>query len=130
MELQLKHLAPYLPYGLQLQYIVRDKVVRTGIMNSLSFNEYETHPERVSIELYDEEHIWMFKPLLKPMDEYFEELRLYFRMLPHTNWSYTTPIENVIKTPLSCSYEDIQWLIKNHYDVFGLINAGLATKIS
>ena len=37
------HLAPYLPYGLKLQYVVRDKVEKTGIMKSIIHNEDETH---------------------------------------------------------------------------------------
>ena len=124
MELQLKHLVQYLPYGLQLQFIVRGKVLQTGTMRTLTFNEHETHPEKVSIEHSDEEHIWMFKPLLKPIDNNAEQLRIYFMLMSHSRWS------DIIKNPLNCSYEDLQWMIKNHYDVFGLIDAGLATKIS
>lgn len=47
MELQIQHLSPYLPYSLIVQYVVRDKVERKGVMRSISFNEDETHPARV-----------------------------------------------------------------------------------
>lgn len=74
-ELELKHLAPYLPYGLKLQYVVREKVEQIGIMKSISHNEDETNPTRVSISaMYNEEHIWMFKPLLRPLSQLTQEI--------------------------------------------------------
>jgi hypothetical protein len=75
MELEIKHLAPYLPYGLKLQYVVREKVEKTGVLQSISHRDFETHPTRVSIEgLYNEEHIWMFKPILRPLSDLNNEI--------------------------------------------------------
>jgi hypothetical protein len=75
MELEIKHLATYLPYGLKLQYVVREKVEKTGIIKSISHNEDETHPTRVSISaMYNEEHIWMFKPILRPLSDLTKEI--------------------------------------------------------
>jgi hypothetical protein len=124
MELEIQHLTPYLPYSLRLQYIVREKVEREGIMRSISFNESETHPVRVSIDYYDEEHIWMFKPILKPIEllsvhECYEHLKLFTE----------SDIAFIIGSPLSCHYDELQYLYSQHYDVFGLISKGLATPI-
>ena len=74
MELKLEHIVGYLPYGLKMQYIVRDVVERVGTMTSISHNESETHPTRIGIDWYDEEHIWMFKPLLLPLSSLTKEI--------------------------------------------------------
>lgn len=123
MELELKHLAAYLPYGLKLQYVVREKVEQTGIMKSISHNEDETHPTRVSISaMYNEEHIWMFRPLLKSMKSLEKENIVKLKLFVESDKQY------LIDSPLNCCYEDFQYLLSEHYDVFGLINAGLAVE--
>jgi hypothetical protein len=122
MELEVKHLAPYLPYNLSLQYIVRDKVEKTGIMKSIIHNEDETHPTKVSIEWGDAEHIWMFKPLLKPLSQlgndyyFFHYEKQEGLMMKRKNETY-------------CRLNELDFLFKNHFDVFGLIDAGLATEL-
>ena len=121
MELTISHLAPYLPYNLELQYIVRDQVVTTGIMNSISHYQHETHPTRVSIGYYDEEYIWMFKPLLKPMSFLSDEDKINLYLFTKED------IDFCIENPLMLPYYDIQYLLSKHFDVFGLINNGLAT---
>jgi hypothetical protein len=125
MELTVNHLAPYLPYGLKLQYIVRDKVISTGIMKSISHNEDETHPTRVSISaMYNEEHIWMFKPLLKSMSRLGQENIVKLKLFVEADKQY------LIDNPLNCCYDDLQYLLSEYYDVFGLIEKGLATEMS
>jgi hypothetical protein len=125
MELEVKHLAPYLPYGLKLQYVVREKVEKIGTMESISHNEDETHPTRVSISaMYNEEHIWMFKPLLKSMRSLNNENVVKLKLFIEADKQY------LIDSPLNCCYDDLQYLLSEHYDVFGLIDAGLATELS
>ena len=125
MELTVNHLAPYLPYGLKLQYVVREKVEKIGAMKSISHNEDETHPTRVSISaMYNEEHIWMFKPLLKSMSRLDKENIVKLKLFVEADKQY------LIDNPLNCCYDDLQYLLSEHYDVFGLIPAGLATELS
>jgi hypothetical protein len=124
MELEIKHLTPYLPYSLRLQYIVRENVVREGVMRSITFYESETHPARVSIDHYNEEHIWMFRPLLKPMSLLtIEEAGRHMKLFIESDLDF------IIGSPLSCHYEELEYLYSQHYDVFGLIEKGLGVSI-
>jgi hypothetical protein len=141
MELKIEHLAPYLPYELNLQYIVREKVEQTGIMKSISHNEYETHPTKVSISaMYNEEHIWMFKPLLRDLSQFEQDhINLVKEFIGIGKWCdeydnyfdiwfyYSEMVQDLV---LQCPYEIAQFFFKNHYDVFGLIDAGLASELN
>ncbi len=147
MELEVKHLAPYLPYGLKLQYVVREKVEQTGIMKSISHNEDETHPTRVSISaMYNEEHIWMFKPLFKPLSKLSNEelipIGLLIRDIEKHKATYKDNIFAVedakawIRTGMKpvLSLLQVQGIMEHlysvHADIFKLIDAGLATELS
>ena len=124
MELEAKHLTPYLPHRLKLQYVVRGEVEKIGIMRSISYNDSETHPTRVSIDGQDEEHIWLFRPILKRMrnlnDENIVKLKLFIE----------ADREYVIENPLNCCYDDLQYLISGFYDVFNLIENNLADPLN
>lgn len=61
---QLEKYSLHLPYGVELAYIVRDRVEKVGVLKTINYNTYETHPLRLSIEYGDLEHEWMFKPYL------------------------------------------------------------------
>lgn len=74
--LEIKHLAAYLPYKINLQYIIRDRVVKTGIMKTIIHNEADTHPTKISIDWDDAEHIWMFKPILRPLSDLTKEIEV------------------------------------------------------
>ena len=140
MELEVKHLAPYLPYGLKLQYVEREKVISTGIMQSISQNNSETHPTRVSINYQGEEHIWMYRPLLKPLSQFeYDHIIQVREHLGLGQWcdhydqyfeAWFDDAESVQKLVLQCPYEIMQFFLECHFDVFGLINAGLATELS
>lgn len=142
MELEVKHLAPYLPYGLQLQYVVRDKVEKVGTMVNIWHNEGETNPTKISIDYRDGEHIWMFKPILKPMHKLTKQelqqnvnsdgIDFVIDILINKQNTRATSLLRLIsnKEP---SINDIplgiaNYLFKNHYDVFGLIEQGLAVE--
>lgn len=134
MELEVKHLAPYLPYGLSLVYQTTNQIGKVikeniGIMKSISHNEDETHPTKVSTsQMYNGEHIWMFKPILRPMKNlqyYIEFLNIYFvdfdknegTLIKRINENYTR-------------LNELEFLFKNHFDVFGLIDVGLAVDVN
>jgi len=144
MELEVKHLAPYLPYGLKLQYVVREKVEKTGILQSISHRDFETHPTRVSIEgLYNEEHIWMFKPILRPLSDLNKELFMNgnFGFIPSKRFELVKDEEGVWCDEFYADYGESPtskvdvtqmnfWLFEYHFDVFGLIQKGLAIDIN
>jgi hypothetical protein len=141
MELEVKHLAPYLPYGLKLQYVVREKVKSIGVMQSISHNENETHPTRVSISaMHNEEHIWMFKPILKALSHFeYDHIVQIKEHIGIGQWcdhydhyfdAWFDDAENVQKLILQCPYDIMQFFLECHFDVFGLIEANLATDLT
>ncbi len=137
MELEVKHLAPYLPYGLKLQYVVREKVESTGIMRSISHNDFETHPTRVNINYQGEEHIWMFKPLLRRKTHLHNlQNEILIRWgggladRAKAQWLKEVTDDMLYSAFNSLRYDFVELMLEHHIDVFGLIDAGLATEMS
>lgn len=122
MKLELKHLVPYLPYGLEIE-IHNYKIDYVGIKHSivtgyyyLNFNPHFTYEGGSTGKSFNE-----FKPILRPLSDLtFEELREFnFVALPEINYD----VENY-------SYGFMQFCFKNHFDVFGLIEKGIAIDIN
>lgn len=141
MELEVKHLAAYLPYSLKIQYIVRNVVNLTGYMRAIIHNEDETHPTRVAINHNPTEHIWMFKPILRPISEFgdSDDLRKVHEFIGLGKWCeaydhyfdvWFNDLANIDKLILQAPYEIFNYFLANHYDVFGLIKNGLAIDIN
>ena len=96
--LELKHLAPYLPYGLKV-FLVNH-----------NYHEYPMTSENIiTIEGT------IRKPILRPLSDLD---------LPEDN-EFNTP-ENL----QGCTFGYVTGLISEHYDVFGLIEKGLAIDIN
>ena len=129
MKLELKHLAPYLPYGLKV------------ILKSTDNN---TIPRIFSITLlysYSND-INDIKPILRPLTDLTEEIEVK----GHSAGSFKTctldqlngmmsmedEFESIHKRSmvLTYPYEAIQLLLEYHFDVFGLIDKGLAIDIN
>lgn len=142
MELEVKHLAPYLPYGLQLQYVVRGIVEKVGTMVTINHNENETHPTKIRISMGDGEHIWMFKPILKPLSKLTKRelqdncnsdgINFVVDILINKENTKAAALLKLVSSK-EPSVEDIplgiaNYLFKNHYDVFGLIEQDLAVE--
>ena len=139
MKLELKHLAPYLPYDLQMAYIIRGKIVEIGDLNKVFIYRDTTHPIRYGINYNDAEHEWMFKPILRPLSSMIEKESDEIEDIIGCNfYIYASgngiEIEDIIIDPwggqsvlrmetLNRIYE---WLFKNHFDVFNLIENNLA----
>ena len=69
MKLELKHLALYLPYGLKLFYTHTKKIGQ--ISNIYTIGEgYDNDDIKISIDYSEGEHIWMYKPILRPLSHY------------------------------------------------------------
>lgn len=120
MELTIEHLAPYLPYGLKLQYIVRDILEKTGVMTRISHDKDLTHPTKIAIDNCDSEHIWMFKPILRPMSDLI--LPNHILGMGYIDFNRSGDIGYTLK--------QYSYLLKNHFDVFNLIPEGLAIDIN
>lgn len=139
MKLEIKHLAPYLPYGLKLQYVVREKVEKTGVLQSISHRDFETHPTRVSIEgLYNEEHIWMFKPILRPLSDLTIDIIrqlisfdiVEFRMSKEIEDDFSIEVNDEMVGWTALGFQEYQNIIAYHFDIFKLIPQGLAVDIN
>ena len=117
MKLELKHLAPYLPYNLKIK-------TNYGWDTVTTLNEYEVNGDHEHSYSYEDHpnEVLEFKPILRPLadlenDEY--KNRIFNR-------------EYIIdkKTDTDLGYYEWCYLFENHFDVFGLIEKGLAIDIN
>ena len=112
MRLELKHLAPYLPYDIGC-------VIPLGYHRTLDVN---------ILQIMIKENFFKCYLKLRPLSDLTKEIE-------HNGESFV-PIdylEDMID--FSCGYERIEYwkvqqLIEWHFDVFGLISAGLAIDIN
>lgn len=121
MKLELKHLAAYLPYALKGNLINRDYY--EDVINGELFR-IETGKTTLSNTLENfvivndnEDHIQFFTPLLRPLSDLIEApehiLALGYRTLSRGGKPAWT-------------FEQLEYLLSNHFDIYGLIDAGLA----
>ena len=101
MKLELKHLAPYLPYGVHL-------------MNNYGRWHNTTLHKSISIYMMLE-----MKPILRPLSD-------LTKLGSNERWWRDKIALGITKL----DYESIQELLEEHYDVFGLIEEGLAIDIN
>lgn len=123
MNLELKHLSPYLPYELKVVYI-EECNIETII--GLNIETITTDCDDCD---YDE-----LKPILRPLSDLSKQIDgnvnnvRYYSMLK--SCYSESDIANVKDFPLTQKYEDFQIMLSYHFDVFGLIPAGLAIDIN
>jgi hypothetical protein len=135
MKIELKHLAPYLPYELQL-YGASD----IWVMHSLGIEEIcivnGLHTQTLSFD----DCLTDYSPLLKPLSEFeYDHIVHIKEYLGIGQWCdqyddffdvWFDDAESVQKLVLQAPYEIMQFFLECHFDVFGLIPAGLATELS
>lgn len=163
-KLKLEHLAPYLPYELKLFYTHTKKIGQ--ISNIYSIGEgFDNEDIKISIDFSEGEHIWMYKPILRPLSDITKEIiHNEERFVPglklvdpeKTEWSrmiceFYNPFaripthskyirvmhdklgEIISINPSNIShlpYHTFKNLLEWHFDVFGLIEKGLAIDIN
>lgn len=123
MELELKHLAPYFPYGLNILYWNGTAKKYIGTLQVL---HYETRHV-----LGSDKH----KPILRPLSDLTKEITV--------NGETFVPTYRLIKEDKSFTkdfidvfgYEELkvsvyELLLEWHFDIFRLIPAGLAIDIN
>lgn len=136
MKLELKHIAPYLPYKLKCQTKDKGETVVSELNAAYSDNSY-TFMNIVESEKGFEE----IKPILRPLsnlkdikdelidaNEFYDSIKisrdgtdLIFKGLGFIDDYYNTD---------ELPYNIMQVALKNHFDVFGLIEKGLAIDIN
>ena len=149
MKLELKHLAPYLPYGLKIEHPTFQSGKRKiSELTSIKSNSVETE-HRVYCQIAN------CKPILRPLSDIDKELsfdgkfgfipskRLSDEYLNFSYWGENTIGKGILnekhkminlcfianeivgECPLAIYEQLLEW----HFDVFGLIPAGLAISI-
>ena len=137
MNLEIKHLAMYLPYQLQVRTEIGETNIVSGLYNGGVTCEYRGD--------YDFNKI---KPLLRPMsdldnpnakgksEEYYSFLSKINRTLPDTlqvdsDLDFELDANDSVHFfPSEKALYLYDFLFENHFDVFGLIGEGLAIDIN
>lgn len=119
-KLDLKHLAPYLPYGLKVKWHPED--IKPHIYEMISLSDGQIN-QILSFNCCS--------PILKPMSDLHANETIKSIASEQT---YSNNDDYLIQRDYnSKSYKSYQftiWLIENHFDVFGLIEKGLAIDIN
>lgn len=117
-QIKLEHLAPYLPYMLNYAY-------RCAYSHENDFTKIMTSDDLDTI-IISSYHFPILKPLSDLTDDKTREL--------FKSWSQIDCVfdwKNLeLFTYERLSYEVVETLLKNHFDVFGLIEKGLAIDIN
>ena len=118
MKLELKHLSPYLPYGLKIS-CNNDNVIEMGAYPS---------PKRKLIDIESVCGTPEWKPILRPLSDLTKEIE-------HNGEKLSKRTMEVIKDRdwgliHFCPHHDVKKLFEWHFDVHGLIEAGLAIDIN
>lgn len=117
-HLKIEYLAPYLPYNL--------KIIGHG--KNISVLKYKTEASDLGgISLNGVLEDWHVKPILRPLNELKNEMNKFDKMVLYGGYNKGDFRFGGIE---SCSPDDYQLLLKNHFDVFGLIEKGLAIDIN
>ena len=140
-KLVLKYFAPYFPYGLKM---INNKSGRIITVNGYSINLIDN----ISIECLEECNsydldIWPFTPVLRPLSETTLLIPLENGIIPlhalleASCFDISVMEEDYIQSFASqfvdyelMMYKDVVMLFEWHFDVFGLIQAGLAIDIN
>lgn len=123
MELELKHLAAYLPYGL--------KVTKKDWAKIFKMDNDGTTLNCVGIDYILKVNA---KPILRPLSYLTKEevngfsvgVRLQLRHLINNEIELFDDEAFLSRV----SYYELDWLFERHFDVFGLIEKGLAIDIN
>lgn len=119
MKLELKHLAPYLPYNLEL------KTLNGSSRYTLNLKELAIFDINDSIQL-------QHKPILRPLSDLTKEIEHNGeKFVPNKELDWALAIvENMVEqgniTGYGLSWDLWELLFEWHFDVFGLIPEGLA----
>jgi len=134
MKLEIKHLAPYLPYGLKIEPY--QKVLSCGYLTK----------DELDISTFEDKNIEDIKPILRPLSDLTKEIEHNGeRFVPneyfYKNWFIKIREDGHFSRDngdgtcegfsyKSAPYDLIEHLFEFHFDVFGLIDSGLAIDLN
>ena len=129
MKLELKHLSPYLPYKLRGVFLHTDNTIEYVKITMASSNGIGYDDEEFYKNVGDKNYYELTKPILRPLSD-----------LKLSEWkSKVFKLQNKYNdsTLLFCDFDrkelsvwEYDFLLRNHFDVFGLIEKGLAIDIN
>ncbi len=132
-KLELKHLVPYLPYGLKIR--VRLNRFSCGAGGKLYTDKDVELTYKNITKFQPMKHYNSVKPILRPLSEIkqFEDIMDEF-----SEFSWNAFEEhflcNILGRSLNCfdnvNYTIMELCFKHHLDIFGLIDKGLAVSYS
>ena len=132
MKLELKHLATYLPYNLSIMMLSEPNSREPNIQELKSI---DIDLKMVNFGWGNAKELDEIKPILRPLSDLVSECttddevgsiswvsHLLGKELRYFNYLTYKPVFN--------NYWEFELLVKNHFDVFGLIDKGLAIDIN
>lgn len=148
MKLELKHLSPYLPYGLKVKFETSGKV---RIIDGLSFyNNYVYIKTEGKAPMWSQQN-WDYKPILRPLSDlknyitwggltfkpletikkdfqFYDSIKFVERdkCIELKGYAMITEIHYIDDLP----YKKMEKLLMWKFDVFGLIDQDLAIDIN
>ena len=130
MKLELKHLAAYLPYGLTGLSIEEN----LGIEIIKGFSTYGKYNITSLITDVDDIDITLFKPILRPLSDLKKEIEVNSeKFVPNLKmqWMFCSDFNyNQYILNGNLEFRKMQDLLEWHFDIYGLIDAGLAIDIN
>jgi len=126
-KLELKHIAPYLPYKLMIRYHNKTIVMNAGGGSASNW---------IGIQAVIYRHVNNCKPILRPLSDLTKEIEVngekFTPMIEldyqNTNNSWLFVVRALIEGEVR--YSRILKLLEWHFDIFGLIENGLAIDIN
>lgn len=136
MKLELKHLVPYLPYGLKLYWNDDKSITGIGFESETDYsNVYELYPlATINFIINREPQDLGFKLLLRPLSDLTKQIEHNGEKFVPTEQILTifgvTFLELQVLEPRELPYEVVRWMHEHHFDTEGLIEAGLAIDLN
>ena len=119
MKLEIRHLTSYLPYGLNIKDVKHGSVFEALHFITTPHQDFSLFKGNLD-QLINDKYL---KPILFPLSEYYSEKNGYGGYIAFRDFKY-----EVVNKRISLKvYKD---LLKNKFDVFGLIEAGLAEPVT
>lgn len=131
MKLELKHLAPYLPYGLK----VNNNEV--NLLMVIDVRDYYKPKDLISLDsVVGSTYL---KPILRPLSDLWSNNAIEEDRDQLSEWDIERIQDALAFIPMGLihksivdklNYDSVEYLLSKHYDVFNLIPEGLAIDIN
>ena len=128
MQIEQKHLGPYLPYGLEF-WSASEFHEMTGLLSNGVYMK-SVLPNGTFYNVIGWEELEIdFRAILRPLSDLKKHIvREYY--VSQVDDDLTRIIRETLSYPENQSYSYTSFLLSKHFDIFGLIEKGLAIDIN